>query len=65
MADDFAGSAEGWDVAEGDGLEHDVACGRGFGGSGEDGDAGGVGCELIEEMVVRALADDVEQFDFL
>ena len=65
LADDFAGGAEGWDVAEGDGLEHDVAGGGGFGGSGENRNADGVGGKLIEEIVVAAATDDVEQFDFL
>ena len=52
-------------LAEGDGLKHDVASGGGFGRPGEDGNASGVGGELIEEIVVAAAADDVEQLDFL
>ena len=48
-----------------DRLKHNVAGGRGFGGPGEDRNAGGIGGELIEDIVIAAAADDVEQFDFL
>lgn len=65
VADDFAGGGEGWDVTEGDGLEHDVTGGGGFSGAGEDGNAGSIGGELIEEIVVAAAADDVETIDLL
>ena len=52
-------------MAEGDGLDQNVAEGGAFRRSGDDGDLERVGGILIERGVLAAAADDVEALDFL
>lgn len=51
-------------MAEGDGLEDDVAERGGFDRSGDDGATSGVGCELVQQFVLAATTDDVKHLSF-
>src|SRR6188474_3475436 len=60
FADDVAEGGKICDVAQGHGLDEEVAGGRGFGGAGDDGFAAGIGGHLVEQFVLAAAADDVD-----
>ena len=53
------------DVAQSQGLREQVADGRAFHGTGHDGAVDGVGCKLVEKLVLAAAADDVQRVDAL
>jgi hypothetical protein len=44
-------------------LDDEVAEGGGLDGAGEDGALAGVGCELVEELILGSAADDVDGVD--
>ena len=61
--DDAAELVGGAELPEGEGLDEDVADGGGVLGTYDNGEGGGVGNELVEELVLSAAAaDDVEHF---
>lgn len=62
-SDDLAEGLEVGEVAGAEGLGEGVADGGGFVGADDDGAVEGVGGHLVEEGVLAAAADDVEDFD--
>src|SRR5437867_8545502 len=51
-------------MAQGKGLNDDIADGGGFGWSGDDRALNGVGGELVQEHVLASTTDDVKLLDF-
>ena len=53
------------DVAQRHGLREQIADGGALDGAGHDGAVDGVGCKLVEKLVLAATADDVQRIDAL
>jgi hypothetical protein len=60
---DLASLAEIGNLAQSDKLDQGVADEGGFDRSGDDGKLGGIGCHLIEQLVLRAAAEDMDNRD--
>ena len=57
--------ARRFEMTQGQRLDEDVADGRGLDRSGDDGQSGGIGGELVEQMAPAAPADDVKLFELV
>ncbi len=65
FAHDRAEVGKGGDFPQGHGLDEQVSGGGGFGGTGDDGFAAGVGGHLVEQLILAAASDNVDDFDAL
>ena len=53
------------DIAQRHGLREQIADGRALDGAGDNRTVEGVGCELVQQLILAAAADDVQRIDAL